>query len=170
MFCPKCHSELQETVTFCPNCGLDLQENAPVAEGAAKKPKAIGAVSTVLGVIALISSICPIIMDIVVRFLNGTINGLYINGEIEAAEALSIVVGLISILSLGAFAVAAILSIASLITGIIAKKKGAGAAGLVLSIIAVILCALMGAVSAVEFFIGFVKGFVNGLNMGMGGI
>ena len=79
MFCPKCHAELQETVTFCPNCGLDLQENAPVAEDAAKKPKAIGAVSTVLGVIALISSICPIIMDIVVRFLNGTISGLYLN-------------------------------------------------------------------------------------------
>ena len=56
------------------------------------------------------------------------------------------------------------------IAGIIAKKKGAGAAGLVLSIIAVILCALMGAVSAVEFCIDFVKGFVNGLNMGMGGI
>jgi hypothetical protein len=89
--------------------------------------------------------------------------------HIEAAVA-GIVVGLISIFSLGAFAVAAILSIASLITGIIAKKKGAGAAGLVLSIIAVILCALMGAVSAVEFCIGFVKGFVNGLNMGMGGI
>ena len=96
MFCPKCHAKLQETVTFCPNCGFDLQENAPVAEVAAKKPKAIGAVSTVLGVIALISSICHIIMDIVVRFLSGTISGLYMNGEIEAAEALSIVVSLFS--------------------------------------------------------------------------
>ena len=146
MYCSKCGEKTQEGAAFCANCGNVLKEkdevvavNNPVVP---TKPQGSGmaTASMVLGILGIISSIITLFIALgysaYMSYEYDFYDSLYYSSTIDTANAIAavMIVFLPAVLSIIGFS----LALAS--RGKI--KNGANTAGLVLSIITIIICVL----------------------------
>ena len=140
MYCAKCGERISEGATFCGNCGNVLKRTNEVANVARPQGSGMAIASMILGILGIVSSIITLFIALsysaYVSYAYDMYDRLYYS---DAINTTNIVVAVFIVF------LPAVLSIVGFSLALASRgkiKNGANTAGLVLSIITIVICVL----------------------------